>query len=329
MKPSLTDRFDIGKVAFEPKLPAERTLDLHRELSNGGASPSIVKILLVEDNPIDAMRVRQMLSRVRAFEARVESVATLEVAVERVTQGTFDLLLVDLHLPDSEGLDTYSSLAAAAPVLPIVVLSAYADEAVGVQAVQLGAQDALIKSHLSAEGLGRSLRCALERHRLITSLRGLSLTDELTGLLNRRGFSTLAAGHLRLGARTGSRFLLFFGDMDGLKQINDTFGHHNGDVAIVRLANVLRSTFRQSDLLARFAGDEFAMLALDSSGDEGRTVRRRLDQNLARENEREGFAYQLSVSVGVVPFEARADVMLPDVMELADRALYAEKRMRA
>ena len=116
------------------------------------------------------------------------------------------------------------------------------------EAVQLGAQDYILKSHLSAEGLGRSIGCAVERHRLINSLRGLSLTDELTGLLNRRGFSTLATGHLRLGSRTGSRFLLFFADLDGLKQINDTHGHHQGDEAIVRAAEILRRTFRQSHL---------------------------------------------------------------------------------
>ncbi len=231
-------------------------------LAAGAPPKGSLTVLLVEDNPIDAMRMRQLLARARSSHFAVESVASLHAAEERLARRGVDLVLLDLNLPDSVGLDTYSSLAHLAPSLPVIVLTSPEDESVGFEAIQLGAQDLVMKSQASAEGLARLIRCAMERHQLVSSLRGLSLTDELTGLLNRRGFTTIAQGHLRLASRTGQRFLLLFADVDGLKQINDTFGHHEGDLALARVSEVLRRTFRQSDVVARFGGDEFAILAL-------------------------------------------------------------------
>ncbi len=286
------------------------------------------RILLVEDNPVEAMRIRQLLARTRVIQFEVESVATLTVGQERAVSGEFDLILLDLDLPDSIGLDTYSALSCAVPALPIVTMIRAADEAVALEAVQLGAQDVVIKSHASAEGLARTIRCAIERHRVLSSLRGLSLTDELTGLLNRRGFTTIAQGHLRLASRTGQRFMLMFADLDGLKEINDTCGHHEGDHALMRIAEVLRRTFRQSDVVARYGGDEFAILALNQSGDLGETIRRRLTAKLAQENETLDRPYRLGLSLGAIPFDGRLEEPLGALLARADRALYVEKRAR-
>ncbi len=285
-------------------------------------------VMLVEDNPIDAMRMRQLLARARSSHFVVESVASLHAAQDRLARGGIDFVLLDLNLPDSVGLDTYSSLAQAAPSLPVIVLTGPDDESIGFKAIQLGAQDLVLKSQASAEGLARLIRCAMERHQLVSSLRGLSLTDELTGLLNRRGFTTIAQGHLRLASRTGQRFLLLFADVDGLKQINDTFGHHEGDHALARVSDVLRRTFRQSDVVARFGGDEFAILALDNRGDEGLAIRRRLTESLAAETACQSQPYPLSVSVGIIAFEGRLDEPLGALLARADSALYREKRAR-
>lgn len=286
------------------------------------------RVLLVEDNPVEAMRVRQLLARSRAAQFDVESVASLAVALERAAGGGLDAILLDLDLPDSLGVETYSSLACAVPAVPIVTLIRATDEAVGLEAVQLGAQDTLVKSHLNADGLGRAIRCAVERHRVVAALRGLSLTDELTGLFNRRGFATIAQGHLRLASRTGQRFLLLFADLDGLKTINDTYGHHEGDHALMRVAEVLRRTFRQSDVVARYGGDEFAILALDASGDLGETIRRRLAANLTEANTAGEKPYRLGLSLGTIPFDGRFDEPLGALLARADRALYVEKRAR-
>lgn len=317
-------RLTTPRPIAHPTLAAARP----SALAGRGRERPKYRILLVEDNPVEAMRIRQLLARTRLVQFEVESVATLAVAQERAVSAEFDLALLDLDLPDSVGLDTFSALSCAAPALPIVTMIRPSDEAIGLEAVQLGAQDVVIKSHASAEGLARTIRCAMERHRVLASLRGLSLTDELTGLLNRRGFTTIAQGHLRLASRTGQRFMLMFADLDGLKQINDTCGHHEGDHALMRMAEVLRRTFRQSDVVARYGGDEFAILALNQSGDLGETIRRRLALNLAQENETLDRPYRLAVSLGAIPFDGRLDEPLGALLARADRALYVEKRAR-
>jgi diguanylate cyclase (GGDEF)-like protein len=283
---------------------------------------------LVEDNPVDAMRIRQLLARAKGADFSIDSVGCLVAAAERLAGGPIDLVLLDLDLPDSVGLATFAALSTAAPSVPVVVLCRPPDEAQGVEAVRLGAQDFVFKNSVSAEGLARVARCAIERHRVVASLRGLSLTDELTGLFNRRGFTTLVQGHLRLAGRTGQQFLLLFVDVDGLKTINDRFGHHEGDQVLIRLAEVLRLTFRQSDVVARHGGDEFVVLALDSSGDGGATIRRRLGDNVERSNRDEPGGAQLSVSVGSVPFDGRLEEPLGVLLAKADQALYAEKGRR-
>jgi diguanylate cyclase (GGDEF)-like protein len=271
---------------------------------------------LVEDNPGDAMRIRQLASRARSARFSVDSVGSLGAAIERLGLGSIDVVLLDLDLPDSLGLTTLGTLSAAAPAVPVVVLGRSGEEALGVEAVRLGAQDFIPKDSVSAEGLARAARCAIERHRLIASLRGQSLTDELTGLLNRRGFATLAQGLLRLAGRTGQQFLLLFADLDGLKAINDERGHHEGDQALMRVAEVLRQTFRQSDVVARYGGDEFIAIARGASRGVAMTLAERL-RDAART-----CGASVSIGVAVCPEDGDSEATL---IEAADTALYRAK----
>ena len=136
------------------------------------------------------------------------------------------------------------------------------DEALGLEAVRRGAQDYLIKGRVDPQTLGRILLYSAERHRMRAELEDLSIQDELTHLHNRRGFYLLAEQQLKLNCRTQERLSLFTFDLDGLKKINDTLGHPAGDQALRDAARALRSTFRQSDILARVGGDEFYVLAV-------------------------------------------------------------------
>ncbi|MFN0181373.1 MAG: diguanylate cyclase [Gemmatimonadales bacterium] len=304
------------------------TLVLDRRASKPARSVPRLRILLVEDNPIDAMRIRQLLARAKSVAFEVDSVANLDHATRHLGRQTPDLILLDLDLPDSVGADTHATMACAAPTIPIIVLCRGADEGLGIASVAQGAQDYVMKHSVSAEGLARSIRCAVERQRVVAALRGLTLTDELTGLLNRRGFTTLAHGHLRLAGRTGQRFLLFFADVDGLKAINDQHGHHQGDEALVRAAEALRRTFRQSDVVARYGGDEFAVLALDTSADRGASILRRLAESIDADNERHPPEYRLDLSVGTVSLDGAREEALGALLVKADAALYREKRRR-
>ena len=159
-------------------------------------------------------------------------------------------------------------------------------------------------------------------------LRTLSLSDPLTGLYNRRGFLALADQHVLLATRDKKPFLFFFLDVDGLKTINDTLGHVRGDQALIKAAEVLRETFRKSDIIARVGGDEFAVVATEVGPEERGAYVARLRQNLERLNAENNFPFIVSLSMGAAVFDLKKMYNLQELMSLADEDLYRRKRTR-
>jgi diguanylate cyclase (GGDEF)-like protein len=176
-----------------------------------------------------------------------------------------------------------------------------------------------------SNALQRTVLCALKQSILDRELRSLALTDDLTSLYNRRAFYALANQQLKVARRKENGLLLFFADVDHLKNINDTYGHLEGDLALVRAADALEQTFRDSDILARLGGDEFAVLALEASSQDQDAILRRLKRQIQQVGAEET-RYQLSLSVGMVRFDPKKDASLGDLLSKADRAVYQEKR---
>jgi len=168
--------------------------------------------------------------------------------------------------------------------------------------------------------------CALKQALLDRELRCLALTDDLTCLYNRRGFFAAATQQLKLARRNGQGLLLLFCDLDDLKRINDSFGHSEGDRALVRASDALEQTFRASDILARLGGDEFVVVALEESAQAQEIVLQRLRKSLRKQNAGES-RYELSMSVGVARFDPKSPVTLGELMAQADKAMYEQKRV--
>ena len=166
---------------------------------------------------------------------------------------------------------------------------------------------------------------AIEQDSVQEKLWNLALTDDMTGLHNRRGFFALAEQQLKFARRNRQSAVLFFADIDGLKQINDRFGHAEGSLAITRAAQVLRNTFRSSDVIARLGGDEFAILANEASPDCQDDIWRRLNENLMAEGVRNAL-YPLSLSIGAAKFDPQSAVSLEELLNYADQAMYEAKR---
>ncbi len=162
------------------------------------------------------------------------------------------------------------------------------------------------------------------------TLHSLSTTDELTGLLNRRGFFSLAQQQVKLANRTKRKLLLLYVDLDGLKTINDTLGHPEGDQAIAETAMILREIFRESDIIGRLGGDEFAVLALDQPaiGDESSVILRRLDELVKTRNAAPERRYALSLSAGVNAYDPEHPCTLDELISRADSIMYAKKRAK-
>ena len=288
-------------------------------------------MLLIEDDPIDTRLIAALLAHTSRGVPQAPAFELIEVdsvprALTRLVAEHVDVVLLDLTLASGQGLDLLAQLRADAPDVPIVVQTVNDDEALGIAAVKAGAQDYLVQGHVDSHLLTRTLRYAIERHRMQATLRALSLTDELTGLYNRRGFRTLADQHLKLARRTGRELLLLYADLDDFKQINDKFGHAEGDAALVRTAELLRAAFRETDILARVGGDEFTVLAIDGAGPTAGLIVDRLRRRLVEHNAANPRGYELSLSIGVAHFGRDEIATLDEFLDRADRALYDDKR---
>jgi diguanylate cyclase (GGDEF)-like protein/PAS domain S-box-containing protein len=180
---------------------------------------------------------------------------------------------------------------------------------------------------------GKVSTCAVitdltEHKRVEAQLRNLSLVDELTGLLNRRGFLTLAQQQLKLARRQQGKQLLVFIDLDGLKTINDGLGHAKGDHALIDAADILKSTFRESDIVARLGGDEFAILATVDCGANASRITMRLQRRMASYNCQGHRPYRLSMSVGMVFYDPKNPIAVEDLLARGDAAMYEQKRAK-
>jgi diguanylate cyclase (GGDEF)-like protein len=156
-------------------------------------------------------------------------------------------------------------------------------------------------------------------------VQSLAVTDELTGLYNRRGFLASATYQLKLAHRNAQDVLLLFCDVDNLKVINDSFGHLEGDLALIRAADALEKTFRDSDILARLGGDEFVVLASAASIPNRQAIAPRMETSLAKANAGES-RYDLSFSIGLARFDPETPASLGELMARAGRDMYVHKK---
>jgi diguanylate cyclase (GGDEF)-like protein len=157
-------------------------------------------------------------------------------------------------------------------------------------------------------------------------LRVLTVTDPLTGLYNRRGFFLLAEHQWQLALRKKSAFLLLYIDIDRFKEINDTFGHKEGDRALQAVAAALRECFRTTDILARIGGDEFA-LTTDVPPDSPAMLEQRLVRNIQQSTGKTGRPYQISLSVGILRCDNSLEALsIEDLLARADALMYEQKR---
>jgi diguanylate cyclase (GGDEF)-like protein/PAS domain S-box-containing protein len=166
-----------------------------------------------------------------------------------------------------------------------------------------------------------------ERKRFEAALQNLSLIDELTGLYNRRGFMAVTAQHLAAIRRNKKVPVILYADLDGLKKINDSLGHQAGDSAIIQAAEILKDTFRTSDIVARLGGDEFVVLAAIDKDESAESLAERLQLQFDLFNDQSNAPYKLSISVGVMHFDVDED-SIEEVTARADRNMYEDKRRK-
>ncbi|HEX6044431.1 MAG TPA: diguanylate cyclase [Pyrinomonadaceae bacterium] len=182
-------------------------------------------------------------------------------------------------------------------------------------------------SSVDGGGLVQVVRDITERKQLEETLRNTSLKDDLTGLFNRRGLLKQAAPYFDFARRQKESLLLLFIDLDGMKRINDEFGHNEGDNALIKTAEILNRSFRSTDIIARLGGDEFTVLVTDRNANKDDAITR-LNDNLKAYNEAEQRGIKLAFSIGVAQLEPERMTCFDELLEQADQAMYEQKRMK-
>lgn len=188
----------------------------------------------------------------------------------------------------------------------------------------IGAKDLEIRklTHL----LAWTMQYAARQQQEIKRVHELALTDELTGLYNRRGFMTLAKQQFKLARRSGESILLIFVDVNGLKQTNDLYGHSEGDHALEETAGILMNSVRDSDIVARVGGDEFVILAHKASASDRLRITSRLERNVQTRNHSKAGRHSLTLSYGCSILSGR-HASIHDLMTEADHDMYRRKHL--
>jgi diguanylate cyclase (GGDEF)-like protein len=283
-----------------------------------------VRVLLVEDNPGDRRLVQEMLREVGS-DSVLTSCDRVSAALDPLQRGLADLVLLDLSLPDAHGLEGLRRLRAAAPEVPVVVLSGNSSDELALEAVQAGAQDYLIKGNVDGSTLTRAMRYAVERQRAERRLARLALRDPLTGLPNRVLFADRLEQALARSGRHPDELALMFIDLDGFKEVNDRLGHLAGDEVLIEVGRRLRSELRSADTVARLGGDEFVVLC-DEMADDAAAVAlaKRLNEVLSEPYATAAGEAILAAAIGVAIAEVEEEAGA--LLRRADTAMYAAKR---
>lgn len=286
-----------------------------------------IHVLLIEDNEADAMLLSEILCENSASRFVVTHASRLAEGIEKIQTGLFDVILLDLSLPDSQGLSTVLKTLEWAPNIPIVVMTGMEDDHISMQALHHGAQDYFVKGYFDEHLMVRSLYYAIERKQLVSQLREASLHDMLTGLPNRPLLLDRLGRSIERSLRIPDYlFALLFVDIDSFKIINDSLGHLVGDQFLIEIANRLQACIRSMDTVARLGGDEFCIL-LDGikEEDEVRHIADRIHAALAVPCALGGHELCASASIGVT-LSTAGYTRAEDILRDADTAMYRAKK---
>lgn len=246
-----------------------------------------------------------------------------EAALVHLAKSPCDILITDIVMQGMKGLQLTKEVKLSWPDTNVIVMTGFIDDYSYDQAIEAGASDFIKKPFTVHEMMVRIKHVMLQQ-----KLREMSMTDELTGLLNRRGFFAIAKQQLKVAKRAQGKLALVFADMDNFKTINDRWGHHQGDEALVQMADIFRRSFRDSDLIARISGDEFALLLLDTHEDSFDIIFRRLQKNLDVFNTRVEATFILELSIGMALFDYNRPCTVEDLLKEADKKMYDQKQRK-
>jgi diguanylate cyclase (GGDEF)-like protein len=291
-----------------------------------------LQVLLVEDSAGDALLLREMFRKEPPGSFALTHVGRMSDALSELAKGGIDIVLLDLGLPDDHGLDTVRRAQAAAPGVPVIVLTGLDDEALAAQAMKEGAQDYLIKGQIENRALPRALRHAIERQRMQadTALMSLQLKhwaqyDFLTDLPNRMLLNDRLTQAIASAGRYRRQLAVLFLDLDSFRHVNDSLGHAIGDGLLRAVGARLLAGVRKSDTVSRQGGDEFVVVlsSIERSEDAALTATKLITVITAPYSiDQHNLHVSGSVGISIYPTDG---VEAEDLIQNADNAMYHAK----
>lgn len=290
-----------------------------------GGDPLVGHILIADD---DEPFLNLLVRRAERMGLSIVTAMDGKQAIDALHRNAFDAIIVDLYMPGFTGLEVIQEAQSKDPELQAIILTASATLETALEALRAGVYDYLLKPLDSLSTFELSLTRALERRylirenkRLFAEVERLAVTDPLTGLYNRRKLDEALDTEVERARRYKRPMSVLMLDLDGLKSINDSFGHPVGDEALVMVAQGIRDHTRKVDLATRYGGDEFIVLLPEVDQHEALRIAARIRSHILTT---ELHGHSLSVSAGVA--ELNRNHKLPkDLLRDADKALYKAK----
>lgn len=289
----------------------------------------MLSVLLVEDDDDDAYLIEKLMKSDDTQEYDVERVHSLASCLTALLDRSIDILLLDLNLTDSSGINTLSCVINENVECPVIVLTNQSDGDAGTEAIQTGAEDFLNKGSLHVELLSRSIRYSVERYKLKLDLKNRAYIDYLTNLPNRLMFIDRLNSLISASQRNGSSLAIAMIDLNKFKVVNDSFGHACGDDLLQKVADILEAETRQSDIVARFGGDEFVCALTEFNSKEGllQSIERKVQalyQPISLHCNDHIEMITVGASAGVACYPENGTTV-DELLQAADCAMYAAK----
>jgi diguanylate cyclase (GGDEF)-like protein len=275
-------------------------------------------VIIVDDDE----RLSEIFKTALSLEGyQCETASSAESALELINKTSFDIMLTDIRMPGIEGFELTHKAKKIIPDMAVIIMTAYAEEFSYDNAIAAGASDFIKKPFTLNELMAR-----IQHVKLQEKVRTMAVTDELTGLYNRRGFFSLVEKLLQLCKREKKGIFMLYTDLDGLKKINDTFGHKEGDMALIDIADILRNNYRESDIIARIGGDEFVVIPIGTTEDSAKIATSRLQKNIEIHNSEINRSYKLSLSFGIAYYDPENPCSIDELLVQGDQLMYEQKR---
>jgi len=278
------------------------------------------KVLVVAQDEADLNNLTALLTEAIPTRIEVATCHRLDTCLEMCSSEKYDMVFLDLNLPDSLGVDSFTTLYSHHPDVAIIVTVTPDEEPEAVRATQLGAKDYLIKQQYTSAQIKCSIKYAIEQQNITAELSSMELLDETTGLYNRSSFLVLLQHYQKLAARSKRGLTFVFARLNNLAGIDDAVGQRGVKRVLIDAANILRQTFRRSDIISKFAKDEFAILALESNSTCDSILTHRLNENLQEHNKCSEPDLRITLQIGTAFYDPQAPLPLAELMARARRS---------